>query len=262
MKIGVSTSCFYPLLTEKSLLKVAQSNASVTEIFFNAECELKKEFVTVLKNICDQYDLSVKSVHPTGSLAESFNLFSAYDRRYDETMEKFKRYAEIVSSMGGKYIILHGGKPNNVLDDRGYFERFYKISETLKQEGGILLQENVVNFRAGNIDFLKRMSDYLGDNANFCIDVKQSVRGGYSPFDAVRLLGKKVKHIHISDNNEKSDCLLPLDGNFDFKAFFETALSCGFSGDAIIEVYSEAYKDYDEIFSSFNRLNDSLKGII
>ena len=53
MKIGVSTSCLYPLETEKSLLGVAKAGVNTTEIFFNANCELEKEFVAGLKEIKD-----------------------------------------------------------------------------------------------------------------------------------------------------------------------------------------------------------------
>ena len=40
MKIGVSTACFYPLETEKSLVAAAQGGSVCTELFFNADCEL------------------------------------------------------------------------------------------------------------------------------------------------------------------------------------------------------------------------------
>ncbi len=254
MKIGVSTSCFYPLETEKSLKEIGENGVKYTEIFFNANCELKQEFVNELIKIKDFYGIEVLSVHPTMSLAESFMLFSSYDRRYDEGIEDYKRYADIASQFGAKYIIMHGGKVNNVMDDDGYFERFYKISKEVNKNGVWVLQENVAKCRANSLDFLRRMSQSLKDDARFCIDVKQCIRGGYSPFDAVKMLGSKVKHLHISDSNGKDDCLLPLNGNFDFNKFFKTAANSGFSDNAVVEVYSSAYKNYSEIFNSFGKL--------
>ena len=119
MKIGVSTSCLYPLETEKALLSVAEAGVKTTEVFFNANCELQKDFVFELKRIKDEYGMEIVSLHPTMSLAESFMFFSNYQRRYAEGMEFYKRYAEIAGELGAKYIIMHGGKPNRVLDNRG-----------------------------------------------------------------------------------------------------------------------------------------------
>lgn len=258
MKIGVSTACYYPLETELSLKEVGKAGIDTTEIFFNASIELEQSFIEELKAIKEHYGIYVTSVHPTASLADSFMLFSAYERRLREGLDTFRRYGEIASQFGAKYVILHGGKPNGVLDDDGYCERFLQISDAVAECGAILLQENVVNFRAGNLEFLRKMKKNLGDRAAFCLDVKQSVRNGYSPFDAMEILGNSVKHLHLSDNNKYKDCLLPLDGTFDFKGFLKHAEKCGFSGDGVIEVYRNAYKEYSELGCCLEVLKNSL----
>lgn len=254
MKIGISTACLYPLLTEKSLEEVGKSGIKDVEIFFNSMGELKKDFVSGLKEIKDRYGLNIISIHPTMSLAESFMFFSAYDRRCEEGLEDFRRYGEITDELGAKYVILHGGKPNGILSDEQYFERFMEISDAVAENGGVLLQENVVKFRASDLNFLKKMCDCLGDKAKLCLDVKQSIRGGYSPFDAVKVLGKNIKHIHLSDNSPHKDCTIPYKGNFDMTGFLSFAEKCGFEGDCIIEVYRDSYGEYEELFSSVSRL--------
>lgn len=254
MKIGISTSCLYPMHTEESFCEIASRGVELTEIFFNANCELEPSFIKELRDIKNQYGITVSSVHPTMSLAESFILFSNYDRRFCEGLEIYKRYGEIAAELGAKYVIMHGGKPNGTMDDYGYFDRFAKVSEMVRQNGATLLQENVVFFRAGNTDTLQQMSEYLGDNVNFCLDVKQSLRGGYSPYDVLRLLGKKIKHLHLSDNNSQNDCMLPLAGDFDFKNFLTEAKKCGYTGDAVIEVYRNAFGDAKELFDAHKRL--------
>ncbi len=254
MKIGISTSCLYPMYTEQSFEMIAKNGVELTEIFFNANCELEPPFIKQLAQIKSEYGITVSSVHPTMSLAESFMLFSNYDRRFKEGLEIYKRYGEIAAELGAKYVIMHGGKPNGTMDDYGYFDRFAKVADAVKVNGATLLQENVVLFRAGNIDTLKNMSNYLGDNVNFCLDVKQSIRGGYSPYDVLKLLGGKIKHLHISDNNDQYDCMLPLDGNFDFKDFLNTARDCGYTGDAVIELYRNAFDKPEELFEAHKKL--------
>ena len=256
MNLGISSSCLYPLLTEKSLEFLGKNGIKTTEVFFNATSELSKDFVAELKKIKDFYGMSIDSIHPTMSLAESFMLFSAYDRRKEEGLESFKRYGEICHELDAKYIILHGGKPNGILSDTEYFERFLEISDAAKHNGGILLQENVAKFRAGNIDFLKKMSDYLGESAAFCLDVKQCIRSGYSPFDALNMLKCGVKHLHLSDHNEEKDCLLPLKGDFDFYAFLLSAQKLGFAGTAVVEVYRDAYLNHEDLLASFALLKN------
>lgn len=258
MKIGVSTSCYYPLETELSLTEVGKAGIDTTEIFFNASIELKQDFINELKKIKDYYNINVTSIHPTASLADSFMLFSAYERRLKEGLDTYKRYGEIAAQFGAKYVILHGGKPNGVLDEDGYCERFLQISDAVAEGGVVLLQENVAKFRAGSLDFLEKMKKNLGERAAFCLDVKQSIRNGYSPFAVMELLGDSVKHLHLSDNNEYKDCMLPLEGTFDFKAFLNCAVSNGFSGDGVIEVYRNAYKEYSELGRCLENFKKSL----
>ncbi len=258
MKIGISTSCLYPMYTEECLLEIAKAGVNLTEIFFNANCELEPQFIKKLCGIKDDYGIKVSSVHPTMSLAESFMMFSNYDRRFFEGLESYKRYASIAAELGAKYIIMHGGKPNGAIDNREYFERFSKIADAVRENGATLLQENVVNYRAGSLEVLESMSDYLGNEAAFCLDVKQSIRGGYSPFQVLELLGDKIKHLHLSDNTPKNDCMLPLKGSFDFAAFIASAHEKGFVGDAVIEVYRNAFGDSKELFESHKLLQEKI----
>ena len=258
VRLGVSTSCLYPLETEKALLKVVQNGCEVTEVFFNAACELENGFIKQLKEIVGNFETEIVSVHPTMSLAESFVLFSGYDRRYREGLEQYKRYAEIASELGAKYIIMHGGKPNGVLSDEQYFERFCEIAGAVRQNGAVLLQENVAKYRASDLEFLKKMRGY-DESISFCLDVKQAIRGGNSPYDVIKALGSAVKHLHLSDSNSQYDCMLPLSGTFDFAGFIKCAADNGFCGDAVIEVYKKSFDTDAQLFGSFNGLKKITK---
>lgn len=254
MNIGISTSCLYPMHTEKAFYEIASRGVALTEIFFNANCELEPSFVKQLCDIKNEFGINMVSIHPTMSLAESFMLFSNYDRRFYEGLEIYKRYGEIAATLGARYVIMHGGKPNGTMDNYGYFDRFAKVAEAVQQNGATLLQENVAKFRAGDIDTLCAMSEHLGDRVNFCLDVKQSIRGGYSPYEVLKKLGSKIKHLHLSDSTDQNDCMLPTRGNFDFKDFLSSAKANGYTGDAVIEVYRNAYDELQELFDSHKSL--------
>lgn len=254
MKIGVSTASLYPLETELALEKIGEAGVKTTEIFFNCESELKPSFVDMLLDIKKDYGLDITAIHPTLSLAESFMIFSEYERRFYESLQKFTRYSEVARELGAKYIILHGGKPNGLTTDEEYCEKFMALNRETQKNGVTVLQENVVRYRSGDIEFLRSMKDILGDDAQFCFDIKQAIRCGYNPIDLVNEFIENIKHFHISDHSLASDCLLPLNGNFDFKGFFEILKHNNFGGACNIEVYKNAYKNPDEIFVSHKKL--------
>ncbi|MBQ7726054.1 MAG: sugar phosphate isomerase/epimerase [Clostridia bacterium] len=254
MNLGVSTSCFYPLETEESLEKLGKAGIQTVEIFFNAVCELRPAFIDLLEKILRAYDMRVVSIHPTMSLAESFMIFSEYDRRYEEAEDDYRRYSEIAARFGARYIIMHGGKPNGLLTDEEYCERYMRLKTATRENGVTVLQENVVRFRAGDLDFLRSMCEILGEEAEFCLDLKQALRCGYDPMDLTREFLPHIRHFHISDHNLSSDCLLPGDGGFNFREFADFLRQNRYAGAGIIEVYRSCYQKYDEIFDSFKKL--------
>ena len=256
MKIGVSTASFYPLETEQALEKIGEFGIDTTEIFFNARSELKPSFIDILSNIKNRYKINVSSLHPTLSLAESFMIFSSYERRFWESMDDFARYSEIAAELGAKYIIMHGGKPNGILSDEEYCEKYMRLKEQTLKNGVTILQENVYLFRSADIQFLRSMKSILGKDAEFCLDIKQSVRCGYDPIQLLTEFHSNIKHLHISDHNISSDCMLPMNGGFDFKNFFKILNSFEYKGSCIIEVYRDAYKNYEEITKSCLKLAD------
>ena len=254
MKLGVSTASYYPLETELALEQIGKSGIKNTEIFFNCESELKDSFVDILLETKERYGINIASVHPTMSLAESFMIFSAYDRRFYESIEKYRRYSEIAAALGAKYIIMHGGKNNGILSDEEYCERYMKLKEATLKNGVTVLQENVVNFRTGDVEFMRSMTKILGKDAEFCIDIKQAIRSGLEPIEFTREFINNTRHFHISDHSLASDCQLPTNGNFNFAAFFELLKKNKYNGSMIIEVYNNAYKSYSEITESYNKL--------
>ncbi len=258
MKIGVSSACFYPLETELALEKIGKAGIKTAEIFFNCESELKDSFTDILLDIKEKYGIEITSIHPTMSLAESFMIFSAYERRFRESVEKYRKYSEAAQKLGAKYIIMHGGKPNGILSDEEYCERYMTLKEATLQNGVTVLQENVRNFRSGDIEFMRSMVDILGYDAEFCLDIKQSVRCGLEPIALVKEFLPYTKHFHISDHSLAGDCLLPMCGNFDFKSFFEILKEHSYNGSMMIEVYRHSYKEFEEIYKSHNKISENL----
>ncbi|MBR7132508.1 MAG: sugar phosphate isomerase/epimerase [Clostridia bacterium] len=254
MKLGISTACYYPLETELALEEIGASGIKNTEIFFNARSELKGSFVDILLEIKNRYGLNVAAVHPTMSLAEPFMIFSGYERRFNESLDEYARYSEIAAELGAKYIIMHGGKPGGTLSDEEYCERYMLLKQTTLKNGVTVLQENVAKYRSGDAEFLRVMTDILGDDAELCFDIKQAIRCGYEPLELMQEFSRYIRHFHISDHSVAGDCLLPGTGNFDFCEFFKLAGEMDFSGFGMIELYNNAYREYNQIYGSYNAI--------
>lgn len=260
MDIGLSSACFYPLETEKSIVRAGETGVKTIEIFMNADSEFEPAFVKDMADICKSYGMKVSSVHTMGSFTESYHLFSSYKRRFFEAKDtSFKRHFDVMHTLGAKILVLHGIKKPGSISDEEYYDRFGELTLMGKAEGLMVCQENVVHYRSENPDFLASMGEYIGDDFNMVFDIKQSIRTGISPYEFAQQLHKYIRHIHISDHNDESDCFVPCkNGNFDFKKFFDLMKSLGYSGDFIIELYENGFENDRELTFAVNELKKML----
>ncbi len=253
-RIGVSTACFYPLETEKALKKICSKGVKSCEIFLNTTSELEKNYISHMKGILSENDVTVTSLHPFASFTESYSLFSSYKRRFDDTLEIYKRYFEVMNIIGAKTLVIHGGKPSLSISYEEYFERFGELSALSKTFGLKTAQENIVHYLSESPEFILRMKKALGDLFYMVLDTKQAFRAKVLPDDFISAVGESIVHVHLSDYNKKRDCIPPLAGDFDFLHLFDSLEQVNYKGDYTIELYSTSYEHEDEIFDSSYKL--------
>ena len=128
-----------------------------------------------------------------------------------------------------------------------YFERYVRLYRLGKEFGITVSQENVVHFRSQSPNFIKRMSDYLGEEFSMTLDLKQCRRAGENPFDFIEAVGEKIDHIHLSDYNENSDCLPPFEGYTNFEEIVSALNKKGYKGSYIIELYRKNFENTQQI---------------
>lgn len=250
MKIGVSTACLYPMETEKSLMRLSEYGIKNVEIFFNADCELKGSIFAQINKIVNESGISVLSVHPYTSAVETMSLFGDYPRRYMEMMDTYKLYFEIMNKLGAKIFVLHGALKSAAVKEELYFERYSALYELGERYGVIVAQENVSYCKGGSRRFLAEMKKSLGEKCGFVLDVKQALRSGSDPFELIDLLGKSIKHCHISDNTEETDCVPVGRGRFDFPMFSQKLKKLAYDGDIVLELYRNGFDRLDELKDS------------
>ncbi len=257
-KVGISTACFYPLETEKSFDIVCESGCRCTELFFNSPSEISESFIKEIRAKQLYHGMDIVSVHPFMSFAESFYLFSSYERRFYDIFPLYERFFEVMNELDSRIFVLHGSKIPGSIPDELYFERFAKLIETGKKYGISVCQENVVHHRAQNYEYLKAMTDFIGEDFGIVLDIKQARRADTNPYDIINTLHKNIKHIHISDFNDAKDCIPPLAGYFDFVHFFKTLKEKNYQGNYIIELYEHSYENIQEIFDSYAKISKLL----
>lgn len=255
-KIGVSTACFYPLETEKSLQKICGRNVKSCEIFLNTASELEEGYLKAMSELLKDSGVYVTSLHPFASFAESYSLFSSYTRRFRDSLELYKRYYEAMNALGAKVLVIHGGKYSLSISHEEYFERFGELASLGGTFGLKTAQENVVHYLSESPDFMVDMSKALGDLFYMVLDVKQSLRAGFLPGEFISAAGSRTAHVHLSDHSARRDCIPPLSGVFDFKCLFNQLERAGYSGDYTVELYSSSYESEDEIFVSRDMLQN------
>lgn len=257
-RLGVSSACYYPLPTEESFLKACNAGFKCIELFFNSPSELSDSFIDDIIKMKNNYGIEIPSVHPFMSFAESFFLFSSYERRFYDILDLYKRFFEIMQKTDSEFFVIHGAKIPGSIEDELYFDRFHKLVNIGKEYNITVCQENVVSHRSESVDFLVKMHNAIGDDFNMVLDIKQAKRASQSPDDFIKKLGKTIKHIHISDYNEISSCIPPLEGHFDFYNFFKSLKEIDYQGKFIIELYNYSYKNESQILESYKKINEIL----
>ncbi len=79
------------------------------------------------------------------------------------------------------------------------------------------------------------------------LDLKQCRRAGENPLDFISAVGDKIDHIHLSDFNDESDCVPPLEGKEKFEAIIKALRLKGYSGKFIIELYRKNFEKDQQI---------------
>ena len=254
MKVGVSSACLYPMLTERSVMTLLDMDIRTFEIFFNTNSELEPRYIKDLSKLIKHNGGTVFSIHPYSSAMEPFMFFSDYERRFTDMLDTYKQYFSAANKLGASVVVLHGDKLPGSVPDEKYIERFHMIAECARSNGVMLAQENVNLHRSQSPDFLLKMKNQLGDYAKFVFDVKQSIRSGYDPYNFINKIADSVVHIHCSDNSATRDCMLPGQGAMDYfrvKSILENSRS---TPTWVIEVYRRNYDKLTEIKDSYDYL--------
>ena len=254
MQYGISTACLYPMETEQALSLLLDYGFRRFEVFINAAYELQPTFLSELKAKAKDAGATFCAMHPYSCAMESAYFFGDYPRRLTEGIDFYKKYFEAAAFLGADLFVLHGQKSNRdgsfSFSDEFYCERFSLLAEAAEEFGVTLCQENVFCFRSQSLAFIQSMIRLLGDRANFVFDLKQTITAKQDSLKMVEVMGKRIRHVHLSDNNRLSSCLLPGKGDYPLGSLLSLLQKIGFTGNVITEVYRNSFGQPEEILAS------------
>ncbi len=257
MNIGISTGCFYPEKTKKSLIKVAESGAKYTEIFFNTDSELDENYVRELRKIADENKIKVLSIHPYTSAIETFMFFSKNDYKLADSIKYYEKYFRACQILGAKYVVIHGCYITaEYMTIKRYTNNLNLLSKKAREYGVYISQENVVRFKCGYSDNLLEFVKYADKDIKFVFDLKQAIRAKQDPYQVLDIMGKRISHIHISDSKGNENSLLPGRGTFNLKKLLSYAENRFNIDAALIEVYNENIDSSESLKNSLYFLID------
>lgn len=243
MRCGISTACLFPQRTGQALQRLTGMFSGPLEIFLNTFSELEPQFLRGLKETLDESGCELLSLHPFSSGFEPFLFFSEYEGRFEDGLELYRRYFNACRYLGARLLVLHGDTRHKPGSMELYAERFARLAKVAKEEFGVILaQENVERCRCYNAENIRLLRRYTGDSVRFVLDLKQALRGGQDPFDVLEAMGpQNICHVHLSDNNDRTTCILPGMGEFDFARLFRRLRQGGCEADGVIELYKDGF---------------------
>ncbi len=240
MKIGISTSCFYPMTTEQTLEHIAPLGFREIEVFVNAPSESTVMYAQQLKKQADALGLKIIAFHPFSSFAETYCLFGAYERRRQDFYDIYKEYFAAAAAMGADIFNFHGCRSEWGITAEEYCDIYHALYRLAQAEGVRFSQENVNRHYSGKVEFIRTMKHLLQNEVFFTLDVKQAMRCGEDPCVMRDAMGESLIHFHASDYREGGACTLPGKGLCNYSVILNDHIRSS-AVTKVIEVYSGDY---------------------
>ncbi|MBV4424544.1 sugar phosphate isomerase/epimerase family protein [Clostridium tyrobutyricum] len=252
MIIGMSSACFYPdVRTENSIELMKTIGFNTGELFLNSISEYEDDFGKLILEQELINDFKVNSVHAFSVSFEPY-LFDSYKRRRDDCFVVFKKVCKMARTLGANCYTFHGMRYQNMssIDMNMIIDVYDKLTYTAAECGIKLCQENVFWCMSNSIEFLYEIREKCKGPLYFTLDIKQAYKAGKLPDDYIEVMKYQLANFHINDRSKNSICLLPGQGDVNYKKIFCKLKEIGYNGIGIIEVYKENYNEYTELIKA------------
>lgn len=268
MQIGISTASFFQnCATEDAIPLLKENGVPVAELFLNSFCEYTEDFGRLLRSRQEESGLSVYSLHPM-SLQFEPQFFSRHPRQKGDALRIFRGVLDMAAELGASCYVMHGaatlGGVAKGLQPERVAPVLLELNELAAAKGITLALETVSWCILSSPERGEQFRKLTGDALHYTLDVKQCVRSGYSPLTYIDVLGERIANVHLCDYATASDgtrrWVMPGEGEADFPAIAAALRGKGYGGPAFIEVYSDMYRDGEELYRARERMDEIFNG--
>lgn len=239
MKIG------FPNNPRKNILEeiewIGKNKFDFVDLFLEEDQAVPEKIdVEKVKKLLQKYKLDVVGhtawYLPIGSPVKSFR---------ENAISETKRYFEVFSKLNVKYVTIHANWPPGMFSTKEgikfQVETLRKLAKLAKDYNLTLVYESIDTEKddiKGVSEILKKVPElYLH------IDIGHVNLFGRKPEQFIKKFYKKLKHIHLHDNDGNKDLHIPLGtGNIDWEKTLKI-LKKYYNGTITLEIFSK-YKDY------------------
>ena len=104
-------------------------------------------------------------------------------------------------------------------------------------------------------EYFARLKELVPD-LGATLDIKQTMQTGlgYRPF--MDVIGDRLKTVHLCDFDDDGRLSLPGEGTFDFVTLFARLNDIGYTGPALMEVYTGNYDTEDRLRRAYEHLKE------
>lgn len=254
MNIGISTSSFFTKAPTETTFEIIKNfGCDICEVFLSSFSEYSGEIRDrIVKNRC----IKVHSIHALTNQYEP-ELFSKNQRAADDSERILRKVLETGKLLNASNYTFHGATRLKKIDYKFDYDRLGLIINHIVDicaEYGIDLCYETVHWAYFNapdyfIEIKKRCP-----NIKATLDIKQIMQADNDYRDYIKVIGERLKTVHVCDYDGDRNLFLPGRGTFDFTELFLRLNDNGFNGALIMEVYPQSYNSYEELKNAYEYL--------
>lgn len=255
MRIGLSAAAFYGRMeTEDQAAYLTQFAPDVCEIFLETHSEYSAAFGQTVKARLN--GIPCVSVHAKGTQFEP-DLFGQSPRQREDARRILCGVLDAGQALGAQWYVWHGPPaltgpivPGRI---RQLGERFPLLAQEARARSMEILWENVSWCALRKSEDVQALTEILPE-IRFTLDIKQALRSGTDPFDMLRAMGRRIRHVHVMDWDDAGTLCLPGQGTVDFRRLMQELRAQDYDGSVIIEPYAAHAMDADALRRSLDFL--------
>lgn len=247
MELGISTASFFLRAnTEETFDLMRELGISLCEVFLTTFSEYETDFARLVNK--NKGEIQVHSVHAYNTAFEP-QLYNLAERTRADGESYYKKVLECAEIFGAKFYTFHGQsrlKKTSKMNMQWVGNRTEELWQIAKDYGIELCFENVHWAHFNSPQFFLELLPY-SPNIKACLDIKQAMQSNIDWLEYLKVMGNRLKTVHISDYDANGNTCLVGEGIFDFETFFKTLQDYGFDDAVLIEQYSRDYRDMQHL---------------